>query len=280
MKYTKDELEFLAKNYKTKGIKFCADSLNRTHRSVSYSANKKLGLYRNVWKSKGCLENFKNVKDGEVAYVLGFLWADGYICEKWVDIELSLKDLLNVKPVFDRVTEWNFYTRKRGLSETGSLRKNSRDLCKFLSTLGYIEKSERFSKEIFQLIPRNLVKYFLRGFLDGDGNIETKCYSARFCGPINCDWTEFENILREIGIKSKISKRSTINKNTGNLNSCSVVKISGKYNFLKFLSIIYEGMEKDGIGLFRKFKRYKEVLDKVNGSEETKKNRICQRNTK
>lgn len=69
----KDELDFLIKNYEIKGIKFCANHLGRTDRSVSYWANSKLGLYRNFWKSKGGLKNFKNVESKEVAYVLGFL---------------------------------------------------------------------------------------------------------------------------------------------------------------------------------------------------------------
>lgn len=271
MEYTKDELEFLVKNYETRGIKFCANHLNRTCRSVSYCANKKLGLYRNSWKSKFCLKKVENIENGETAYVLGFLWADGFVGKKSVGIELDLNDLLEVKPIFDSVMEWKFYTRKREYSATGELRKNSKEICQFLSSLGYKDKSIRFSKEIIESIPKNLIKYFLRGFLDGDGNITPEHYSVRFCGPINYDWTEIENLLKVMGVKSRINKSSSINENTGNLNSYSFLIVSGKSNFLKFLTFIYDERDTDNIGLTRKFNKYQEALNRIRQTDEKKK---------
>lgn len=60
------------------------------------------------------------------------------------------------------------------------------------------------------------------------------------------------------------------NKKTGNLNSHSIVVINKKYNFFKFLSIIYDGRELDNTGLTRKYNQYIESLE---WSKEVEKNK-------
>ena len=100
-KWNQEEDDFILKNYPLKGKIYCAENLKRSPHNIQSRASK-LKCYTdpevaslnrsNSQKNnsynrqnsdfKVNIEKFLDIKTKEVAYFLGFFWADGYIPNK------------------------------------------------------------------------------------------------------------------------------------------------------------------------------------------------------
>ena len=94
--YSETEDQFIKDNYPTKGPTYCAKALGRTLNAIA-GRRRTLRLPTmtsailghphvprkpvDPSKHKVPLEQFVNVTTPEVAYILGLLWADGYVHE-------------------------------------------------------------------------------------------------------------------------------------------------------------------------------------------------------
>jgi intein-encoded DNA endonuclease-like protein len=111
----------------------------------------------------------------EMAYVLGFIFADGnIICTKrntwFLSIQITDKKILEqIKNTLN--SSHTISKRKRGQNhkQLYRLQIGSKDICKDLSNLGL---TERKSKTIvFPNIPKKYLFDFIRGYFDGDGGV-------------------------------------------------------------------------------------------------------------
>ena len=259
--FSKHEIEFLIKNYPSKGIDFCCNKLNRTSKSIQTKCNR-LGIYldksflskklseaskKEFGKYKINPNLFLNINTPEVAYFLGVLWTDGHISKKTnsISISCSLSDALEYKKIFDKIGKWNFYqhpNRKENEKKQGQFVTNNFYIHKFLCENDFSEKSIKSADKILEIIPNNLKKYFFRGVVDGDGcfYVNKKNYSYQFniSSSYEQDWNYLIKFLIEIDISSyKLIKR-IYNKNEKS-NKSSYIRITKKLDIKKLGDYLY-----------------------------------------
>jgi hypothetical protein len=168
---------------------------------------------------------FKTINSEEKAYWLGFLCADGCVLknEKQVTFNLSEKDgnhLQKLADIFERNTVQYFVDDKRTEKRYyhRRLALNSIHMVKDLLSKGiYPKKSLVLTDEVFNHIPQEYLKDFIRGYFDGDGCISfvPKSYETRIsiCGT-DSFLRRMNSILEtECGIRiSRIIQQDKIHK--------------------------------------------------------------------
>ena len=269
MKWTKNEIDFLNKNYEKYGSEYCAEKLNTTRKRITGKTTQlglktKVKIYREHKKSKTI--NFKLFDDKftkESVYILGLLWADGTQNknQKYMSINCCETDINEVIPIFNCTGEWiisepiiKIFNGKRVKTQK-KISTSSWGLYEILENYGYKTKSNMSPDYMLSKIPNNLKKYWFRGYLDGDGCIRLgKKYgvSVVFAGSYEQNWLFMENLCNEININFRIDK--------------CLVKIGGYSHFsidrkndVKILcDYLYN--EYDHIGFSRKYQKYLDVL--------------------
>ena len=141
-----------------------------------YYVRYKLGLSCDKRKTK-VNDNYFNVIDTEEkAYILGFLYADGYLASDGrIGIRLNRKDkeiIYLIQKIIcpDRKVE---YTNNQNIKRSPqiSLRFKSKKIYSRLEELGFCVEKTKTSSNIFHNIPNQHKTDFIRGFTDGDGSV-------------------------------------------------------------------------------------------------------------
>ena len=205
-------------------------------------------------------KSFINKITPESAYILGFLWADGYIRHDSIRLELIKTDLDDIVETFSKTGKWNYYKRSRkNRKEQATLQTNNKKLASFLKENGYKSKTYTSADKILKKIPNKYKHLWFRGFFDGDGYFSLKKgnYKVIFSGHINQDWEFLTNLLKKMGIKNSINKQKT---DSGNSSKVSFYK---KSDCIKFLNFIYKNPY-NITSMKRKKERFEEFLDSVN----------------
>jgi len=199
----------------------------------------------------------------ESAYLLGLLWADGFIYSKKrnnrVCLECVRTDIDIFYPIFLTTGNWHVYYRTRkNRQPQGTIVSSNKILVDFLLSHGFGPHTFNSADSILSLLPDYLKKYWFRGLIDGDGcwyiNKRNKAYQFSLSGSYEQDWTYFKNYLKSFDIKYGIQKRIVPNGN-----KYSMVRITNKKDIIKFGDIIYENYSKDNLGLFRKYNKYLQI---------------------
>lgn len=211
---------------------------------------------------------FKTIDTEEKAYILGFIAADGHVCTKRYRLTIALQDsdyqmlekirdaMGSTHPIKRHIQKRNPYTNANHLiTEQCCLNINGSQLCEPLIKMGLGgKKTYTLSGDIMKYIPNDLVRHFLRGYCDGDGNITWgKHYSSGYkyhvqiCGnedfllnsfnkwwPSNCAL-----------YKDKKSKQ------------CYIWKVANKMEVAKLVSWMYSDAK---IYLNRKYDIYQQIM--------------------
>lgn len=216
---------------------------------------------------------FKKIDTSEKAYWLGFLYADGCITRfykgdilKSMSLEITLKDedyehlvkfndaLNSNVPIQHRVIAKKYKANRLVINSTG--------MCKDLINLGCLPAKSlilEFPNE--DIVPKDFIRDFVRGYFDGDGGIsytegeyynqargkKYKQYHYRcyFCG--NDQFlTQLKNVLNSQGIKTSDLKKD-------NRSNAVNIYIYGKENIEKLRAYLYTD---DCINLSRKFDKF------------------------
>jgi len=204
---------------------------------------------------------YTNVKREDISYLLGFLWADGYVYHHnhkyCVGLGIQKLDFdPYIKPIL-KIGNWKInYHKQIKRKEQGRARWYSKELTLYLESIGYRTKADSAEK-VINTIPPHLKKYWFRGYFDGDGCVYVD-KNNRDCGITICscyeqDWQFMINFCDELKIHYDIRK----NENKSGKNSH--FRIRKKRDMIKFLEFIYDGFDNDNIGFIRKFEKYKLV---------------------
>lgn len=239
MKYTQQEVDFLKNNYPTYGGKYCQPYLKNRNIDAINAMASRLGLKvinKQVHPDLQAISitNFKMI-DKNIAYFLGYFWADGYIyhyisnnINNWrIVLEIQEEDAISILPIMNTLGEWSIQKRKRedNWKSTWSFVTNNKDLYTFLLDNDYRDKSTVEPTKILSIIPRELHNYFWKGFVDGDGSLDVIGKGAYFevASTYDYKYTEFEKYISDYHVKGTIYKQ--ISKKN---HSSSVYKIYGK----------------------------------------------------
>lgn len=221
-------------------------------------------------------DQFFNVASPEAAYILGLLWADGYVLRRkttwrgnfYSEYRISLtnqRDDFDVfLPTLKKVGTWRVSYRKlKKRKEQGTATVSNRPLVNFLIENDYTSKSTLSACKILSKIPDNLKHYWFRGLFDGDGciyhNPDGLHIKISICSSYEQNWEYVEKLFRETLNESSFFIRRNIRKNGNRHSKVEVVKRSA---ILKFLNYIYNGYKIDGIGLTRKYEKYLRVVER------------------
>ncbi len=270
-RFREEELEFLKQHSEKFGVKVCAEKLNRpvdTIRrkihSLGLSVNKCTATQEEINKlvfNSNFVEldiEFSTQKfPKELAYWLGFFWADGYIrkdCE--MVIEITEEDGLILEPIFNRLASFSIHKRSReGRKPQMSFCYGNKLIASKLKELGKYSNSIESHEKILNYIPEKYQNYFIRGLIDGDGCFYMNNSHTQFSisSSLNYDWNYLCHYFKEkYNIKPSITKIETNNGNSSRfISSCT----KDVCNFISKLYYI-----KDGIWLNRKYNKAQYIL--------------------
>jgi hypothetical protein len=271
---TTEQETVIREYYSTKGLAFCARLLGLSKSFISKHANF-LGIKTKAEQTYAFLDQFLDIKDPYVAYFLGFMWADGNIDYNSIRLEISDTDAQELKPLFGKIGVWKTSSRQRYKKgkKFGSLmtcfRLSDKKLASLLRDCDYKIKSTVSPNKILNKIPSDLHKYFWRGYLDGDGNInvsverkeyferlgvkvKARIFNIAFWSTLNQDWTSLIEFLELQKVEHHITFYQRLSKN-GKIHKSSALAINGNASQkLSFLQLLYS----DGpMGISKKYNK-------------------------
>lgn len=284
--FTNEEVEFLIKNYPTKGRSWCANELNLSISQI-ISKTSRLGLKvnydvkSNIYKkSKKNFEtnrkpesfnvnpvDFMNLNSPYHIYILGLIWSDGHVTFannksktpliKHTSISIDSEDFL---PIFNLTGKWcsfKYENKKLGYKPVTIINTSNRVLGEWLILNGYRNKIK--APLFLDKIETGLRHYFFRGLSDGDGcfennikQIKYKKKGLRFTLSSSCDqdWSFVIKTMNELNLSYNIRKQ--INKK-----GCSSQLMLNYKESLAWAEYIYGGLD---FGLARKKQKWVDVV--------------------
>jgi len=250
--------------HKTKDEGFCLICKKETrfknikHGYVKYCSSKCHGVnISDNAKNRNIKEVFDiNIPEG--IYLLGLLWADGNILpnNNLVNLEIMKTDYDDIAHI---ISLWNLFINHHHKKIMACCNVSNYQFHRLLENADYANKKIKTPKSILESIPNELQYYFWRGYFDGDGCFyygkKYSCRQAVFTSSYEQDWTEHENILRELGINSFRVRRIITKRKKKNGEPCkySRIVITDKSAIKKFGDYIYQGKQ---FGLTRKFQKF------------------------
>lgn len=154
-KFTKEQVDFIIKNYSKEGVKYCAQALKLKEEIIRSKANRlglKLSSERfNEQQTKKSLkteypklEKFMNLEDPKIIYLMGLMWADGYLHDKQNRFELSIdkNDFIDIEKIVKEIGDWRIYERNRKNRKPCIIVGcYSKPICDLMRDYGFMEKS-------------------------------------------------------------------------------------------------------------------------------------------
>jgi hypothetical protein len=279
-KWTIEEENWLTNNYKHLGPDKSAEILGLTKSQIiarTFKLKLKLPIeFKNLLQSikpEKCNINpdlFYNISTKEISYLLGLIWADGFLNPSKngknsnLGFTMVKEDIDIIKPMLESIGKWNYYERKQPVESwkpSINVITNNKRILNFLIEHDYNKKSHISADKILSKIPDELKHYFFRGLIDGDGCFyyykpENGSTLRQFAlaSTYEQDWSYFENLCKEKNIKYKIKR--TIGKKS----SSSVIRITNKDGIKNLGNFIYNNFENELIGLARKYNKFITII--------------------
>lgn len=155
-----------------------------------------------------------------MAYVLGFIYADGSLTDYRLTIELSKHDEDFLKMLCDLLEfpHDKIYQKeiKKYNAKSVGISPSRRDMARRLMELGITENKTKTMKFPIDVIPKHLLPHFIRGYFDGDGSVGY--YSKQLLVQFSCGSLDFSETLAEVlsnaldhQVKIGIDKRGSTN---------------------------------------------------------------------
>ena len=263
-KYTESDIKLIIELYNKVDTCVIAKKLNMTTKQINDKAYN-LGLLRDISRHTYNTDYFKTINSEHKAYWLGFMYADGYICQTFNKNTGNLKSS-EAGITLKRADENHLKKFIKDINGTQSVRYKDVKLngntyhAARISIIG-----RKFSENLInkgcmprkslsikfpnkEILPDNLVKDFIRGYLDGDGCLHVKNEDYRYI--VNLVGTySFLDSVREI-LNKELGLTKVVISQKGN---AFQISYSGRNNFNKITSYLYNGAT---IYLNRKYEIY------------------------
>jgi hypothetical protein len=231
-------------------------TLRKKGSSLSGIINKKYPEYKSKIKTGFISDIFKIIDTEFKAYWIGFFMADGSIVKNEILLELSIKDVSHLNKFKEFIgvdTEIKFRKRLRKgkYNKTCLLRFSSKSIKEQLNELNIIS-NKTYCGQFADLskIPYDLHKDFWRGYIDGDGHINTS--NLIMCFNYNT-YNEFLKYLDYL----LIPQYYEIRNNDDSVNNA--IRFPQQISKL-ILDIIYQN---SNVYLERKYNEYQKIKIKI-----------------
>lgn len=248
--------------------------LNRAGSSVS-SVIKRLNLVGYNKQQNTCNHDYFDVIDTEnKAYMLGFFIADGYLNKKSDRFGISIQENDNIVLEFMKkyiCPDSNIYTKNRTTStikrmNQSTLRWTSKHMKNIFQNVYGINPNKTYDSNFlfpFDKIPEEMIRHFIRGFIDGDGSFDKKPNNFRLT-ILSTSFVFMEQIGKYItniteGIEYNIKEiqGKTINYHVLTFNMFRLnkpEKVLEIYNYLYNDSELYLKRKKDIVESYLKYR--------------------------
>jgi len=234
-----------------------------------YGQLKKYGIKKNKPRSTQWYNiSFEKLTDEET-YLLGFLWADGYLSNKNFSLqcEIVLDDFFDLEKTFNNVGQWGKYLRKssfkKGVNRRARILLTISDvkLCKKLISFDFDKKNYICPDKILKKIQTKKRYLFYRGYSDGDGCFYiTEKVNHFFIGSTyDQDWSHIESLFKSLGVKHYGIQKVI---NTKLKHRDSRIRVSSKDAVVKIANYMYQG--RLDLGLKRKYEKVKNMMNLKN----------------
>lgn len=153
--------------------KFCKENaISRTH-FTKFLKECNVPIINKQNESRMNSDIFENIDSNEKAYWLGFLYADGYISNKETKIELALKEEDHEHLIkFAKFLEYTGKIEYKSKTKAYRISFRSKKMKNDLISKGCIpNKSKVLKFPTYEIVPKEHIKSFIRGYIDGDGYI-------------------------------------------------------------------------------------------------------------
>ena len=175
---------------------------------------------------------FENIDTEEKAYFLGLIYSDGNVRERngkyYLNIELKREDKYILEKfaselrcgnkIYDRDRITNFGESHMSSFTTCNSKKLFDDLSKFNIIPDKSHTTKSFAN-IEELMPKQLIKHFLRGLVDGDGTISRRYTTNQNSISVYQNEIEFcydfDRLLKESMNNDSLFQNIILNKNNG-----------------------------------------------------------------
>lgn len=209
---------------------------------------------------------FKTIDTEEKAYILGFLYADGYNSDKQVVISQLEQDVDILEKINKALDADNQIKRK--LQSTNNktvcqLCYSSIDMCADLTNLGCF-RNKSLACTFPTFLDKSLIRHFIRGYFDGDGcvwigkrkimTVKDKTRPSGFRERIvqNVKFTITGNMIfinslqdelvQMLGFKkTKLNFSKAKNANNSTCDKVCTMEYSGRKQMQSFYNYMYEG---------------------------------------
>lgn len=271
MKVTKEQENFIIKNYSDYGFEYCIEGTGLVKRKIARIAKKfKLKLSKALASEsrsrasikdpnnyKVCHLPFKDIRREEEAYVLGLIWTDGHVNKKTNTISFSTTypDSNHFEEIFNRTGIWAIYRDKKKTlyKPRVQISTNNKFLKDFLVENGFTEKEKGLDR-ILKIIPEKFLPAFFAGLIDGDGcfyiNKEKGIHSFTLCSCYEQEWGCILSLIRSKGINCSVCKEISSSGRS------SKIYISGHKFVSLFGQFVYQNTN---LGLPRKNAKFLEI---------------------
>lgn len=212
------------------------------------------GIKRQTGYHSNCIENyFEKIDTPDKAYLLGFITADGAIVNEILSIEVKDDDIDILKYAQQQINPKATITNCTGRN-TSKISFGAKQIGRDLAKYGIVQNKSKIIKEVpIQLIPKDLLKYYFRGLIDGDGSISEAGRISIYSGS-----KEYIKNVQKILIQELSLSHLSIYKGTTFFISWSSLEDRKKlYNYL------YNDLDK-AFYYKRKYQRLKNSLNHAN----------------
>jgi len=205
-------------------------------------------------------ESFFDIWSSQMAYLLGFTYADGNVYKTSLSWELQKQDV-NLLEKFRRTLKCTYPVVFGHGGLACRLRISNQVLVQGILRLGLLPK-KKFRFQIPR-IPAKLLRHFIRGFLDGDGWISIRANRNEIdVGFTGCNKDFLDVLNKKIAEvccihPGKIRKKAKITPNNC-ISTTYMVEFYSSQAF-KILEWIFDNLEKDDLFLDRKYSKYLEA---------------------
>jgi hypothetical protein len=206
----------------------------------------------NFWRRYGVDETyFDDINSPDKAYFLGWLYSDGCnaLEQKMFAIGLQLSDF-KILEVLRKYIKSERPIRLEPEHNKAMLLVNSKKLCERLNTLGCTPRKS-LTLTWPSNIPADLLKYFVRGYFDGDGSAYIR-RSGQVCVSV------ISSVAFSTALANYCQTTLNITLQQRRVGKVSSVGTGHSAKVLKFLCWLYSDLNKD-LYLERKYMKFLEI---------------------
>ena len=217
-------------------------------------------------------ENFFKSWSEEMAYILGYWFADGCItrrkdmkegCSYLCQFGSKDKEQLEkIRDILDSNYKISQYTKKINNKNfiNYSLHIRSKEIYEDILNLGGVERKSLIAR--FPYVPKEYIKHFIRGYFDGDGCITIKKGKGKYGQPIlkgiSIIFTSGSRLFLE-GLRDQACKIAELGKRRVYRGSNAYYLKYDTFESLKWFKLFYSGSLSD-LFLERKFNIFKKYF--------------------